>query len=116
MKMQLAVVLHEDATVQPLTYTPENFLALVRGAVGGYVEHIPFSATRSMWVNEDGKRLQLPINRVATRMFRTRFPLVEDFILGPVVLTGGVDGRGRVRGLASTSLHGPAMNTWTQRN
>lgn len=53
--------------------------------VGGYIEVLALGDGRLMVLNEDGKRLQLPVNLNATVLMRDRIQ-PGDFIVGDVVI------------------------------
>jgi hypothetical protein len=73
-------------------------LSTLQRCVGGNVEIVRLSDSVTMWVNEEGKVIDLPPNRIATRLFRTVFNSY-DIIVGDVVLTGGDDKEGNTLGL-----------------
>jgi hypothetical protein len=60
-------------------------LAELQAIVGGYIEAIGVPDGRLMFLNEDGKRLQLPINNEATARVRHRL-MPGDVIVGDVIL------------------------------
>jgi hypothetical protein len=69
-------------------------LAELQAAVGGYIEAAPSSDHVTIWVNEDGKGLELPPNRLAMDIWLRydvyRCILVgRDWLAGNVVITGG---------------------------
>lgn len=43
-----------------------------QGFVGGYVEFVPWGGEEQVLVNEDGWGLNLPVNVLATAVFRTQ--------------------------------------------
>jgi hypothetical protein len=73
-------------------------LSTLQRCVGGYVEILRLSDSVTLWVNEEGKVIDLPPNRIATRLFRAVFKSY-DIIVGDVVLTGGDDKEGNTLGL-----------------
>lgn len=65
-------------------------LAELQALVGGYIElvRVPFrvaAGTLVLFCNEDGKRLQLPVNRYATALMRVALQ-PNDVLVGDVVL------------------------------
>jgi len=48
------------------------YLEEMHGFVGSYIELVRTLSGRVMFINEDGKRLELPVNRKATRAGRDR--------------------------------------------
>jgi hypothetical protein len=73
-------------------------LSTLQRCVGGYVEIVRLSDSVTLWVNEEGKVIDLMPNRIATRLFRAVFKSY-DIIVGDVVLTGGDDKEGNTLGL-----------------
>jgi hypothetical protein len=67
-------------------------LAFMQKLVGGWLEAAPiFTDALTMYCNEEGKLLGLPVNVVATLMLD---PRVEDVIAGDVLIVGGPDEEG----------------------
>lgn len=58
--------------------------------VGGYIEIVCVAdGELSMVLNEEGKLLRLPINHIATNLYRLLSPApVYDFIVGNVLICG----------------------------
>jgi hypothetical protein len=57
----------------------------LQAVVGGYIEAIPTPDGRIMFLNENGKHLQLPLNHEATARVR-HWLLPGDVIVGDVLL------------------------------
>jgi hypothetical protein len=57
----------------------------IQKIVGGYVELVMLSPRTIMLVNEEGKLMNLPVNKVATRIFR-RMRRSADTIHGDVLV------------------------------
>ncbi|WP_295019072.1 DUF3846 domain-containing protein [uncultured Micrococcus sp.] len=79
-------------TDQLPTIVEVNGLADLQKAVEGYVEPVDgddFTA----WVNEEGKITGMPFNPRADRFLHLAIPELSTFdcIVGPVIITGGVD-------------------------
>lgn len=74
---------------QPQPIAPANgdcfTLEELQQLVGGYIEIACKDGETLMIVNEEGKIDGLPINAVATRVFREWHPGSNDYILGPAV-------------------------------
>lgn len=89
--------LHIEAggTYDMVRYDPRDTQAsseLLRQLVGGWLESAPiFDPRLTMYCNEEGKLLGLPMNIVATLMLD---PRVEDVIAGDVLIVGGPDHEG----------------------
>ena len=54
--------------------------------VGGYVERLSLADERAMYLNEDGKALNLPRNEMATFLGDLAGIAADDFIVGNVVI------------------------------
>lgn len=69
--------------------TPANgrsfTLAELQGIVGGHIEAIPAPDGRILFLNEDGKRLRLPLNSQATVLMAPQLRH-DDWIVGDVIL------------------------------
>lgn len=57
----------------------------MQGFVGGYIEALRLANGKIMWLNEDGKRLELPRNYYATTL-ATGILRRGDYIVGNVLL------------------------------
>lgn len=68
-------------------------LMSMQDAVGGYIEHVAINSEVSMFVNEEGRLLELPINHFATLVFASAYQ-THDTIHGDVVFTGATDDEG----------------------
>lgn len=69
-----------------LPHSGEAFtLQELHNYVGGYIEMLRVADGRFMFLNEDGKRLQLPYNQRATLMMRGRIA-DDDYIVGTVII------------------------------
>lgn len=80
----------------------DDELAALQRAVDGYIEMVTLSGAVDMYVNEEGKTKDLPINRFATTLYWYANPnaaAAGDFIVGDVVLTGGTTRGGNIGAL-----------------
>ena len=79
---------------EPREIAPANgrsfTLAELQGIVGGYVELLWAPDGRIMFLNEDGKRLELPGNLAASALMRGRIAL-DDWIVGTVILCTAIE-------------------------
>lgn len=82
----------------------EDTLSMLQGAVGGWVQAIDISPDVTMWLNEEGKLEGLPHNPTAQSIFDSAFGPGQDYLVGNVVLTGGVDEEGDTLGLTTEHL------------
>lgn len=85
----MATVMHTDGRVReivPLDGRRVFTLRELQAIVGGYIEAVYGSADgRVLYCNEDGKRLGLPVNAVATARLR-HLLRPGDVLVGDVVL------------------------------
>ena len=70
----------------------------LQGAVGGLIQAVDLTPELTMWCNDEGKMMGLPVNPVATALW-TRYFGETDVIVGNVVFTGGSDEEGETTGL-----------------
>ena len=71
-------------------------LADYQQAVGGYIEAVDIKVAgheATIYLNEEGKMFDLPLNRSVTRLATGRI-FEGDYIAGDVVIVGGVDSEG----------------------
>ncbi len=79
----MATLIRPDGTQEEVKpkrgrrYTLEE----LQGYVGGYIELVRLPDDRLMVINEDGKRLQLPVNHAATEMAGRRISR-HDMVVG----------------------------------
>lgn len=82
---------------RPLYKVQINDLAGMQEAVGGYIEIVDLTPLHSsLVVNEEGKLMNLEINRRATLLFWLLFPSIRgrDAICGDVLIVGHPDSQG----------------------
>jgi hypothetical protein len=84
----------------------EGSLQTLQTAVDGLIEAVDINKNLTLWLNEEGKLLGLPMNSVGTAMYR-RATEITDTIVGNIVLTGGVDDEGDTIGLTEEQV-----STW----
>jgi hypothetical protein len=99
---RLAAKLSVDGKVEVIPFEGDT-LKLLQDAVHGYIESVTLSDNLVMWVNEDGKMQKMPFNQAATSIF-IKHRGGADFIVGPVIFTGGADDEGNTLGLDEVSL------------
>ena len=102
---KLGVVIKADGTLERLDLSEsEQELKSLQNAVGGYVQVIELEDDFTMWVNEEGKLLNLPVNEIATVIWEVRFGLDTDIICGDVVFTGGMDEDGETLTISEANV------------
>ncbi len=79
-------------------------LTKLQTAVGGWVEAIDLTERLTMWCNEEGKIIALPHNPYAQYFWDKMFGAHTDYIVGDIVLTGGVDSEGETVGLGAEQV------------
>lgn len=105
MASKLAVRVTVDGQVQVLDLnTVDSELETLQSAVGGWIQAVNVVGGMSMYLNEEGKILGLPKNRIATSYFDDTFGEGEDIVVGDVVFTGLPDREGDTTSLTSTQL------------
>jgi hypothetical protein len=98
MKTAVKVTTEGTATVIDLLEDSNELLTL-QSAVGGLIEVATLQSGYTMFINEEGKLHELPINEKATEIWLANFPNFPDVILGDIVLAGGTDEEGEQLGL-----------------
>ena len=98
-----AAIIKTDYNCSVVDFEPGKSAKMIREAVGGLYDCISLSSTRDMWINDEGKILELPFNAMATAMFHKAFQ-TDDYIAGDVVITGGVDDEGYTLGLSDEDV------------
>jgi hypothetical protein len=102
--MRKALIVRASKSIQTVDLdAPEGSYRVISDAVGGYIEAVSLDDDLTMYVNEEGKLDGLPLNLLATLLFRTRFG-ATDIIMGDAILVGGVDDEGDDLGLSDSKL------------
>jgi hypothetical protein len=89
------IVLKPDGSRDEIEQATYPTLEQLQKLVGGYIElqHVDFrDALREMFINEDGKRENLPVNEEATRVWLRgrQYMRGRDVIVGPAVIVVGL--------------------------
>lgn len=87
-----------------LKLSDETELEQVQTAVGGLVQAVSLDADLTLWLNEEGKLKNLPHNPTGQHIWDKTFGQDTDYIVGDIVLTGGVDENGATLGLSDKQL------------
>ena len=80
-----------------------NELKTLQELVGGWVQAVDLKSNLTIWCNEEGKMIGLPVNGFATEMWDSVFG-ATDVIVGNVVFTGGADDEGETIGLSQNQI------------
>ena len=99
--MKKGLLIKESGVLQVFDYTG---LESLQEAVGGNIEVVSHK-NFSLFVNEEGKLLDLPPNEIATEIVKDSLANY-DFIAGDAVLLGGVDDEGETLGLSDEEIVG----------
>jgi hypothetical protein len=75
MRENVRVLVLRPGATEAAIETVKNDIEEFQKLVGGYVEDLPQVPGTSLWVNEDGNRLQLPANPLATARDRYHRPI-----------------------------------------
>ena len=65
-------------------------LAELQAMVGGYIEALRAPDGRWLFLNEDGKRLELPVNAAVTQLMALRLQ-PGDYIVGDVIICNRIE-------------------------
>lgn len=98
MKKAIKLTAEGNASLIDLT-ADSNELLTLQMAVGGLIEAKTLEGGYTLYMNEEGKLDNLPINERATEIWLANFPNFPDVILGDVVIAGGRDEEGEQLGL-----------------
>jgi hypothetical protein len=95
MKKALAITTLGEVKILDLS---DKSLEKLQEAVGGWVQAIDLDENLSMWCDEEGKIYRKPHNPFGQAFWEKSFGRT-DYIVGDIVLTGGVDDEGETVGL-----------------
>ncbi len=98
--MRKAIILNVDGNLSEMDLDRADALRDLQRAVDGWVQAIDFRDDLTIWVNEEGKLNNLPINAEATKIWAHFFGNT-DFIVGNAVFTGGTDENGETMGISA---------------
>lgn len=88
--------------VQVLDLTKDS-LSMMQSVVDGWVQCVDLTEQVSLWCNEEGKMVGLPVNPLGTSMWVHQYG-ETDIIVGNIVLTGGADEEGELLSLTPEAL------------
>jgi len=80
-------------------------------SVGGLIELIRLGSIGcDLWCNEEGRLLNLPVNNIATALWWRESigngVIIDDALVGDVIITGGPDANGDTLGLTDEQVAG----------
>ena len=100
--MKTALRINTDFTTEVLDLSSDEYKKL-SGAVGGLIQAVDLKPDLTIWLNEEGKLVSLPINLIGTHMWERSFGQT-DVIVGDVVFTGNTDEEGETTSLSHAWL------------
>jgi hypothetical protein len=89
------VTIGVDGSLTPETI--DNGCTPLQERVGGYIEAVSSDDNEvTLWINEEGKIMGLPVNELGTTLWHVLSPRMAgvDVLCGPVVVSGGTDPEG----------------------
>ena len=102
--VEKAVVITTDGSKEVVEFEVGGSYDLLQQKVGGWFQVVALEQREAdLWLNEEGKLNNLPRNPIATSLFRSEYG-DYDFIVGDVVITGGVDDNGDTLGLTDEQV------------
>ena len=103
--MPKAVIIRTDNSREVAEFEAGESYPLLRDSVGGLIECVTLRDKNfaDLWLNEEGKLIDLPYNEVATLLWMDLYG-PTDVILGDVVITGAADDEGETLGLSDEEV------------
>jgi hypothetical protein len=102
--MEKALIIKTDGTKEVSLFTEGTFLELAYATVGGWIQPVRLETKGiDLYLNEEGKLDGLPQNPIATALWSEDYGLT-DYIVGNVIITGGVNSEGETVGLTDGQL------------
>ena len=86
-KNQVAISLTASDVAKTHLFEIGNSYDMIRESVNGWIECVRLNKGIDMWVNEEGKMLDLAYNPTATAIYWTNFGFMSDVIMGDVIFT-----------------------------
>jgi hypothetical protein len=90
--MKTALRINTDLTTEVLDLSNDEYNQL-SGTVGGLIQAVSLKPDLTLWCNDEGKLMGLPVNLISTHMWERSFGQT-DVIVGDCVFTGGTDEEG----------------------
>lgn len=102
--MRKALKVNTDLTTEVIDLDAEDksSLKVLQEAVGGLIQPIGVGSVEIV-INEEGKIFDLPLNDYGTRLLRKAYS-TDDYIVGDIVVTAGVDDEGDWVGLTEEQI------------
>lgn len=100
----LAITATTDNQIGIIEFDEENSYAVLSNAVGGLIECISLESLEAdMWINEEGKIIELEPNAFGTALWVRQFGFT-DVIMGDIIITAGPDDEGNTKGLTTDQV------------
>ncbi|MFF2053778.1 DUF3846 domain-containing protein [Leifsonia sp. NPDC058194] len=93
-----------STTVRLVETTQDEIADRLHDLVEGSFECVELNDDVHVWLNEEGKLRGMPWNPRAQRLWDQRYGSFTDVLVGPAVLTGGVDRHGDTLGLSPEQI------------
>ena len=100
--MKRALRINTDLTTEVLDLSSNEYEQL-SGAVGGLIQAVDLKPDLTVWMNEEGKLMDLPVNIIGTHMWERGFGQT-DILVGDIVFTGNTDDEGETTDLSHAWL------------
>lgn len=102
--MEKALIIKTDGTKEVSPFTGGTFLKLAQATVEGWIELVRLEGKGlDLLINGEGKVDGLEQNPIATALYSEEYGLT-DYIVGNVIITGGVNAEGETLGLTDGQL------------
>jgi len=102
--MKTALRVNVDCTTEVLDLDGGEYEQL-SGAVGGLIQPVDLRPGLTIWVNEEGKLINLPVNVIGSHLWEKSFGMT-DVIVGNCVFTGNANEDGETE---------PLTNVWVEQ-
>jgi len=99
-----ALVVRTSGEIDTVEFAGDAALSVLQEGVGGWVQAVELDGDLTLWVNEEGKLADLPHNPFAQALWNERYGYYTDYIVGDIVLTGGVGAEGETLGLSDEQV------------
>lgn len=99
-----ALVIKTTGETNTVEFTEANALTVLQEGVSGWVQAVDLAEDLTLWLNEEGKLADLPHNTFAQAIWNERYGYYTDYIVGDIVLTGGVGPEGETLGLSDEQV------------
>lgn len=102
--MSKAVIVTVSGTKSVIDFPGEDAYKTLSSAVEGYIQPVYLPSKEvDMWVHEEGKIINLPINSFGTELWEENYGF-SDVILGNIIITGLTDDNGDTLGLTDEQV------------